>query len=148
MQGISEYAMIEWILSQTNKNNIVVLRGGSHRVYSRWRCYSTLLYGGSFGRVLKPHGPWFEPGLANYVYQTLLANNFGSWCEDKHKRRLRGGFRANFGVSGGPGVCVFVCPSCGNTAPLACIIMLSTGALAALPGSCCFDKRLPLSANK
>ena len=35
---------------------------------------------------LKPQGPRFDPGLANYVYRTMLDNNLGSLCVDKHKR--------------------------------------------------------------
>ena len=35
--------------------------------------------------VLKLLGFRFDPCLANYVYRTMLANNLGSWCEDKHK---------------------------------------------------------------
>ena len=39
--------------------------------------------------VLKPQGPRFDPGLVNYVYRTMLANNLGSWCEVKHKRKIQ-----------------------------------------------------------
>ena len=36
--------------------------------------------------VLKPQGPMFDPGLANYVNWTMLDNKLGSWWEDKLKR--------------------------------------------------------------
>ena len=32
--------------------------------------------------VLKPQGPRFDPLLANYVYRTMLANNFRSLAVD------------------------------------------------------------------
>ena len=35
--------------------------------------------------VLKPQGPGFDPGLANYVHHTMLANNLDTY-EDQHKR--------------------------------------------------------------
>ena len=36
--------------------------------------------------VLKPQSPRLDPVLANNVYRPMLANNLGSWCEDKHTR--------------------------------------------------------------
>ena len=47
--------------------------------------YSRLCSVVSFVVVLKPRGTRFDPGLGNYVYRMMLANNLGSWCEDKHK---------------------------------------------------------------
>ena len=41
-----------------------------------------------FLAFLKPQGPRFDAGQANNVYWMMLANNLGSWCEDKHERTL------------------------------------------------------------